>query len=72
MRQCEEQIIMMKNLLENVNKNISKMGEIYENFVLNVKNKYKNNLFKEVSKNTLEYFSNFGIEFLFEVECISK
>ena len=50
---------MMKNLLENVNKNISKMGEIYENYVLNVKNKYENNLFKEVSKNTLEYFSNF-------------
>jgi len=65
LRQCEEKIIIMEKLLENINKNISKIDEKY---ALNVKNIYKINFFEEVSKNTLEYFSNFGIEFLFEVE----
>ena len=72
LRQCEEKIIMMNKLLENVNKNISKINIKYEKHVLNVKNKYSINSFKEISKNTLEYFNNFGIEFLFEIECISK
>jgi len=69
LRQCEEKIIIMNSLLENVKKNLGKMNEKYN---LSIKNKYEINLNKEVSINTLEYFKNFGIEFLFEVECISK
>ena len=69
LRQCEEKIIIMKNLQANVKKNLGKMDE--KNNLI-IKKEYDINSFKEISKNTLEYFKNFGIEFLFEIECVSK
>ena len=70
--QCTEKILIMEILLENVNKNIKKLDDTNVECDLNAKIEFQNKISKNVSKNTLEYFSNFGIKFLFEIKCVSK
>ena len=79
--QCIEKKIIMQEFLDNVKKNLSAFKQLeeykskeyiadslkYVNIL--IKNKFLNNInFFNVSRNVREYFKDFGIEFLFEIE----
>ena len=68
--QCKEKKNLMKVILDNINKNLTKIKSLdkTDDFDAYISVKDINKAGYPISKNVLEYFKDFGIEFLFEIK----